>query len=133
MLSVPKMDITESKDKVSEIAPKFLDVSDTTEKHNFLKNIDKTNALVFKVRANKKKMKRKLKLNSFLYLPSPQKHYRYYFPLSVYIYTQMIKQLNKKKILKNIPTTLNENKVFSVHKTFQVAKKQLLSRRRRRR
>lgn len=44
------MDVTEANDKVSELQ-QYLDVRVTTEKYNLIKNIDKTNALQFKVRS----------------------------------------------------------------------------------
>lgn len=42
------MDVTELNQKVSE--PNFLDVRESYRKYNLIKNIDKTSALVLKVR-----------------------------------------------------------------------------------
>lgn len=45
------MDVTELNQKVSE--PNFLDIRETNRKYNLIRNIDKTNAIVLKVRSRK--------------------------------------------------------------------------------
>lgn len=44
------MDITELNQQVSD-SPNFIDIRETNRKFNLIKNIDKTNELVFKVRS----------------------------------------------------------------------------------